>query len=367
MTPLQWQRALAPYIASPRFASYGAFEEKRPVLVDCSLGVNPLGDLHSAEPIAVSPAEYGGYPAGGAHGHKALAEYISGRWSSVSPEEICFGAGSQGTVSSLSRILGGPSALVQGFLPQFVPALLEFATAGARVETFSLAAPDFTPDAGLLAENLRPGVTLVYVDNPNNPTGSLLPLEALEHLAADCAAKGALLLVDEAYGDFVDDGASALNLRRENIICMRSFSKGCGLAGLRIGYIVIRDAALRRCYQELGLHFSSSVLSADIAARLLPGLDLPGMRERLAQLKKDLLDFIGGFRQFRIAPTHASTPIVLLCREGGGNLYNDLMEVGIQTEPGFFFGLEEVDAVRLRAPSPGDFAMFRTQWMKRFS
>ena len=208
MEKLYWQGALAPHILSPRFASYGAFEEKRPVLVDCSLGVNPLDALHPQEPLPVAAAAYAGYPAGGAHGHKALAEYIAGRWPSVSPEEISFGAGSQGAISSLSRILGGPEVLIQGFLPQFIPALLEFATVGARVETFSLPGPDFAPDADLLAGRVR---------------------------------------------------------------------------------------------------------------------------------------------------------------EGEGDLYNDLMDVGIQTEPGFFFGLEGTQAVRLRAPSPGDFELFRSQWMRRFS
>ena len=362
-----WQGALAPHIMSPRFTSYGAFEEKRPVLVDCSLGVNPLDALHPQEPLPVAAAAYAGYPAGGAHGHKALAEYIAGRWPSVSPEEISFGAGSQGAISSLSRILGGPEVLIQGFLPQFIPALLEFATVGARVETFSLPGPDFAPDADLLAERVREGVTLLYLDNPNNPTGSALPLEALDRLAAACAAKGTLLLVDEAYGDFVDDAESALNLKRDNIICTRSFSKGCGLAGLRVGYIVIRDPALRRCYRELGLHFSSSALAADLAARLLPGLDLPAMRVRMAELKRELLQFISGFKGFQVAPTHPGSSIILLRREGEGDLYNDLMDVGIQTEPGFFFGLEGTETVRLRAPSPADFELFRSQWMRRFS
>ena len=87
------------------------------------------------------------------------------------------------------------------------------------------------------------------------------------------------------------------------------------------------------------------------------------MRAGVAALKKKVTDSIGGYGGFRIAATHDSTPIILLQRDGVGDLYNDLMEVGIQTEPGFFFGLEEdANAVRLRAPSPKDFDLFCAQW-----
>ena len=363
---LNWKAAQAPYVARPQFLSYGAFEEKRPVLVDCSLGVNPLTDIHPAEITPRPTAVYGRYPAGGAHGNAALAAYITGRWPGVPSEAICFGAGSQGTISSLSRILGGPSVSVLGFMPQFIPALLEFATVGAKVTTTPLVAPDFRLDVDALAAQITIDTTLVYVDNTNNHTGKALPLKDMERLAAACAAKGALLLVDEAYSDFVNDAESALNLRAENLICCRSFSKGCGLAGLRTGYIVINDPELRRCYQELGLHFSCSVAGADMAGQLLPDLDLPAMRRRMVALKRRTLDFIAAYPAFRVAPTHEAVPIFFLQGPQGQDLYNALMEVGIQTEPGFFFGLEGNASVRVRTPSPQDFDTFCRQWEKAF-
>ena len=367
MKPLLWKSAQASYIKNPAFMSYGAFEEKRPVRVDCSLGINPLPNLYNQATLTMTAASYGCYPRGGAHGNSALAAYVGSRWPSVTPDSICFGAGSQGTISSLSRILGGSGATVLGLIPQFIPALLEFASAGANVRTIALPQGSFAIDVDTMIAALTPVTTVMYLDNPHNPTGQVLPLETIGRLAEACQKNGTLLIVDEAYGDFVEDANSALNLPHENIICMRSFSKGCGLAGLRVGYSVIRDAELRACYRELGLHFSSSAAAADMAAELLPRLDLASMREQVTALKGRVLAFLASQKGFSVAATHEGTPIFLVSwQEESGNLYDALMDVGIQTEPGMFFALEGHNAVRLRAPMSEQFDLFCALWRERF-
>lgn len=367
MKPLLWKSAQAPYIKNPAFMSYGAFEEKRPVRVDCSLGINPLPNLYNQATLTMTAASYGRYPRGGAHGNPALAAYVASRWPSVTPDSICFGSGSQGVISSLSRILGGSGVTVLGLIPQFIPALLEFSSAGASISTVSLPKGGFAIDVDAMITALTPATTAAYLDNPHNPTGQVLPLEAVARLADACQKNGTLLIVDEAYGDFVEDANSALNLPHGNLICMRSFSKGCGLAGLRVGYIVIRDAELRACYRELGLHFSSSAAGADMAAQLLPRLDLAAMRQEVTALKTRVLEFITPQERFSVATTHPGTPIFLVSwKETGGNLYDALMEVGIQTEPGMFFALEGHNAVRLRAPMSEQFDEFCALWRERF-
>ena len=361
-----WKKSLAPYIKNPAFASYGAFEEKRPVKVDCSLGINPLPNLYNDTVLTISASDYGCYPKGGAHGNALLAEYLGKRWPKVQAQNICFGAGSQGTISSLSRILGASKTKVLGLLPQFIPALLEFATAGATIATVPLQAPDYNVSADLLIQNLQADTTVVYLDNPHNPTGQMLALSEIAKLADACLSNGSLLIVDEAYGDFVDDANSALNLEHENLICMRSFSKGCGLAGLRIGYIVIRSPELLHYYRELGLHFSASAASADMAARLVPSLDLVQMRSKVGVLKKQVLSFIGKYRNFSVAKTSATTPIFLLTWQQQENLYDALMEVGIQTEPCFFFAMQGNNSVRLRTPMQEQLPEFYKLWEQRF-
>jgi histidinol-phosphate aminotransferase len=77
---------------------------------------------------------------------------------------------------------------------------------------------------------------LVYVANPNNPTGWLMMPQELEAVAVH--HPGTLLLVDEAYGEFAGKSAIHLAATRANMIVFRSFSKAYGLAGLRVGYVI---------------------------------------------------------------------------------------------------------------------------------
>ncbi len=79
----------------------------------------------------------------------------------------------------------------------------------------------------------------VIVSNPNNPTGTYLTFEEVRSLA-DSLPDDALLILDEAYQEFVSDpaysGTHELALERENVVCVRTFSKAHGLAGFRVGY-----------------------------------------------------------------------------------------------------------------------------------
>ena len=79
----------------------------------------------------------------------------------------------------------------------------------------------------------------VILSNPNNPTGTYLTLREVRDLA-DALPKSAFLILDEAYQEFVSDpayqGSHELALERENVVCVRTFSKAHGLAGFRVGY-----------------------------------------------------------------------------------------------------------------------------------
>ena len=89
---------------------------------------------------------------------------------------------------------------------------------------------------------------LVVVVNPNNPDGRCLSAQALQTLAAGLQERGAVLVVDEAFGD-VDPGASVAGLDLENLIVFRSFGKFFGMAGVRLGFVIASDA--------MTTHFSS--------------------------------------------------------------------------------------------------------------
>lgn len=109
---------------------------------------------------------------------------------------------------------------------------------------------DHAHDVGRMRDAVaRSGPTLVYVCNPNNPTGTLTPSREVESWIRE-ARDGVVFLVDEAYFEYVDHPAyrSALPLamERPNTVIARTFSKIYGLAGLRVGYGLAHPALARR-------------------------------------------------------------------------------------------------------------------------
>jgi histidinol-phosphate aminotransferase len=111
---------------------------------------------------------------------------------------------------------------------------------GAEVTEVPLLA-DGTLDVPGMKRAMTADTKLVYIANPDNPTGASLPVTAVEDLANAMPA-GAVLLVDEAYVDFLPDGKTSVSLVRAGapVVVARTFSKAYGLAGLRLGYVLAR-------------------------------------------------------------------------------------------------------------------------------
>ncbi len=102
-----------------------------------------------------------------------------------------------------------------------------------------------TVDVASLKKSITRDTRMLYVANPNNPTGAGLPLDEIASLTGTLP-DGAVFLVDEAYNDFLPEGKSAIDLVRRGapVLVARTFSKGFGLAGLRLGYAIGSDPVL---------------------------------------------------------------------------------------------------------------------------
>jgi histidinol-phosphate aminotransferase len=92
---------------------------------------------------------------------------------------------------------------------------------------------------------VTPGVRLVVIANPNQPTGTRLSGDLLEELVAGCERAGALLVLDEAYHAFSGETGLPFVERSGNVLVLRTFSKAAGLAGLRVGFAVGAPPAIR--------------------------------------------------------------------------------------------------------------------------
>lgn len=173
------------------------------------------------------------YPDGGA---TALREAIGSRFA-LDPAAIVCGAGSDELIGLLTRAYAGPGDEVlysrHGFLMYPIAAQSVGATAVSAPET------NLTADVDALLERVGPRTRICFLANPNNPTGSYLPADALRRLHAGLPSD-VLLVIDAAYAEYVgrDDyePGAALVAAHDNVVMTRTFSKIFGLAALRLGW-----------------------------------------------------------------------------------------------------------------------------------
>lgn len=116
---------------------------------------------------------------------------------------------------------------VLGYALQFSEYITEVRVMGGFYEYMSLKKEeDFEFNYEEFIEKINDSYTLVYIDNPNNPTGQVISLDVIEEVTKKALEEEVIVVVDEAYGDSMDIKNSAVNLEYPNLIVVRSFSKG---------------------------------------------------------------------------------------------------------------------------------------------
>ena len=201
---------------------------------------NPLGPSPKAlEAMTGALGSAHIYPDGAAFALKeAIATYIG-----VSPTELATGNGSNELLTLLARTfcLPGDHAVISdtSFIAYRV---IMSAESMQWTSVPTLGGEAFETDVDAMLAAIKPGVTrMVFVANPNNPTGTYLPRTKLSQLLAQ-APPEVIVVVDEAYHEYVQapDYVSALELRhlRERLVVCRTYSKIFGMGGARLGFAV---------------------------------------------------------------------------------------------------------------------------------
>lgn len=153
------------------------------------------------------------------------------------PEHLILGNGSNEIIEFVGHALMRPGADI--VVSQYCFAIYPIIAAmmGARVVT--VPAKSYGHDLAAMRQAITPATSVVFVANPNNPTGTLASREAVVELV-ESVPPNVLLVMDEAYFEFLDEPLDLIPLIREgkkpNLLLMRTFSKIYGLAGLRLGY-----------------------------------------------------------------------------------------------------------------------------------
>jgi histidinol-phosphate aminotransferase len=208
-------------------------------------GVAKVFKLSSNEtPLGPSPHSIAAYNAVGHHledypdGAATDLREAIGRALGLDPSRIVCGAGSDDLLNLIARadLQDGDEAIhtTHGFL------VYPIATLGAGATPVVAEEKDFTADVDAILAKVTPRTKIVFLANPNNPTGTYIPFDEVKRLHSGLP-KNVLLVLDAAYAEYVrrNDYESGIELvaTSENVVMCRTFSKIYGLAALRLGWL----------------------------------------------------------------------------------------------------------------------------------
>ncbi|MFC9786978.1 histidinol-phosphate transaminase [Rhodococcus sp. NPDC127528] len=233
----------------------------------------PLPSVAAA--IAESALGVNRYPDNGSVAlREALAERLG-----VSVDRVATGCGSVSLCQELVQIAAGPGDEVLFAWRAFEVYPVVARVAGATPVQVPLTA-DHVHDLDAMLAAITDRTRVIFVCNPNNPTGTAVPQEALERFL-DAVPDDVMVILDEAYieymrpgdqaGEQIPDGV-ALAEGRANVVVLRTFSKAYGLAGLRVGYAVA-DPAIVATLSKVHIPFAVSTVAQAAAIASLAAAD----------------------------------------------------------------------------------------------
>ena len=225
--PRLYEAEISPSIVSARFGLDPA------LIIDFSLNVNPFGPPSSAVAAARASLESCNlYP----DARLSALRAVLARRHGVDFDQLLFGAGLDDIIKLLLHAWTAEGDDMLVHVPTFPRYELEARLRGCHVVAVQ-ADPPWTIDIDAIGAQLASRrVAVAFLCTPNNPTGATIATSDIEALAA--RFRDTILIVDEALGNPLDDGAIALARREPNVVVLRTFSKALGLAGLRVGYAV---------------------------------------------------------------------------------------------------------------------------------
>ncbi len=301
-----------------------------PYKIDCSMGSNPYGAWPGLDLPKDLFNEIAHYPESDSKLKQAIAGYYS-KDVTLTEDNITLTCGSIGAVLALNRMTLREGKIVLGIAPQFSAVVDDFVTYGCDYRPVYLKKEENYKFnlGGFLTELRKYHTTYIYIDNPNNPTGQIIPIEEIEEIVREAQERNSFVVIDEAYGDYMDNGNSAINLveKYDNLAVVRTFSKGFGAAGIRLGYI-IAEKNIISLVNKVNIPFSKSSIAEYIALRLLSSNWIEETKKRVYESKKTLLK---GLNKIKAAHTAYTVPISMLyCDNEEIDLSKVLEKTGIR-------------------------------------
>jgi histidinol-phosphate aminotransferase len=287
------------------------------------LGVSPLAMAAMREALA----EVSLYPDGNGF---ALKQAICRKYG-VAMEQIVLGNGSNDVLDLVARAFLAPGA--DAVYAQHAFAVYPLVTQAMGAQGITVPAEDFGHDLAAMRSAITPQTRVVWIANPNNPTGTLLDKAKLHAFLSDVPAS-VLVVLDEAYDEYLPDTLKSASIewlqKFDNLVITRTLSKAYGLAGLRVGF-ALANAGVADMMNRVRQPFNvNSVAQAAAVAALADDdfvnrsyeLNCAGMTQITDGFKRLGLDFIPSYGNF-----------VSVRVERAPDIYQSLLEKGIIVRP----------------------------------
>ncbi len=296
---------------------------------------NPLGPSPlAAEAVRKAVAEGHRYPDGGS---LMLREKLAARHG-VKTEQIFVGLGTSEIIDVAAR--GLLKAGLEGLTSQGTFALYPIAIRAAGARLVETPLKNYGFDLAAMAEAITPQTRIIYLANPNNPTGTMFTATEFERFL-DGVPEDTLVVLDEAYFEYVgrDDYSRSVELVKEgrNLLVLRTFSKVYGLAGLRIGY-GMGPAGLAPELNKLRTPFNVSSLAQAAAMAALD--DTEHVRRSVEMNRAGLQQMEKGLAERGLRAVPSVTNFVLLDLGMDAAKFSDeLLKLGVIVRPMGWMGL----------------------------
>ncbi len=270
----------------------------------------------------------------------------------VESANLILGNGSNEIIEFVGHALMGPG--VDVVVSQYCFAVYPLVTRLFSANLITVPAKNYGHDLPAMLSAVTPHTRVVFVANPNNPTGTLARRADVLRLLKQ-APETVLLVMDEAYLEFLDEPVDLLPVvrrgKKPNLLLMRTFSKIFGLAGLRIGYGIGHPdliAALEKVRQPFNIN---SIAQAGALAALD---DIEHIRKSRFNNAKGLRFFREAFRRMRLEVIPSAANFILVRVGDGQRVFEELQKRGIIVRPMAAYQLPEWIRISVGTPQENE-------------